>query len=276
MQNTYEQAITEVFKDEGGYTDDSHDKGGPTNYGITIGDARQYWKHDATAQDVRNMPKSVAENIYSEHYAIPVRYNSLPAGVDYAVLDYAINSGISRSVRILQQIVGVKQDGIIGPFTLSAVYSSDPNYVINSIYDERLAFLKSLSIWKDFQHGWTDRCTRGRALALSMVQHDTTVSQHNKGQTMTDTSTIGSTIVTDVADVTKALQAIEGFFSTIVPIVGSFYPPVEAVVPFLPAITAALTAVNTVATQSGADIATAIQDVVNTLTPGKPNAPALA
>ena len=82
MQATYDQAMAQVFSDEGGYTDDPNDPGGPTNYGITIEDARMYWKSDATADDVRNMPKSVAESIYAAHYAAPLHYNDLPPGLD--------------------------------------------------------------------------------------------------------------------------------------------------------------------------------------------------
>src|SRR6266567_4860102 len=142
---------------------------GPTNYGITIHDARMYWKPDATAYDVRNMPKSVAADIYDKHYATPIQYNSLPAGVDYAVLDYGINSGIHRSIKVLQKIVGAPVDGVIGPITLAAVNKMSPIVIINALYKERLAFLQSLHTWSTFGKGWADRCTRGQALALAMV-----------------------------------------------------------------------------------------------------------
>lgn len=170
MRETYEQAITQVFEDEGGYTNDAADPGGPTNWGITIHDARTYWKQDATAEDIRDMPKAVAEDIYRQHYATPLQYDKLPAGVDYSVFDYGINSGINRSARVLQSIVKVSQDGEIGPITLRAVSHADPSRLINAIYDERLSFLKSLHTWNTFGHGWTARCTHGRALALSMVK----------------------------------------------------------------------------------------------------------
>jgi lysozyme family protein len=169
MQSTYETAITQVFKDEGGYTNDPRDPGGPTNWGITLEDARHYWKSDATADDVKNMPKSVAEEIYEKHYATPILYASLPAGVDYSVLDYGINSGISRAAKTLQGIVGVSQDGVIGPATIAATnayHSMDA--LIDAIYDQRLAFLRKLSTWDHFGHGWTSRCTTGRALAHTL------------------------------------------------------------------------------------------------------------
>jgi lysozyme family protein len=168
MQNTYETAITQVFKDEGGYTNDPRDPGGPTNWGITLEDARHYWKSDATADDVKNMPKSVAEDIYVKHYATPVDYNALPAGVDYSVLDYAINSGISRSIKTLQGVVGTSPDGVIGPLTIDAVHVHKSGEIIDAIYAERLAFLQKLSTWDHFGNGWTARCANGRRLAHSL------------------------------------------------------------------------------------------------------------
>jgi len=154
MKQTYSEAIAKVFKDEGGYTNDKADPGGPTNWGITIADARMYWKKDATAGDVRSMPKSVAEDIYRKHYATPLNYDYLPAGVDYTVLDYGINSGIGRSKKVLANVQLTKKD---------------PKDIINAIYDERLAFLKRLHTWPTFGKGWERRCVEGRALALSLA-----------------------------------------------------------------------------------------------------------
>jgi lysozyme family protein len=173
MQSTYEQAIAQVFKDEGGYTNESTDPGGPTNWGITIHDARQYWKPNASAQDVKSMPRSVAEQIYQEHYATPIRYNDLPAGVDYAVLDYAINSGIHKSVVTLQSLVGVTQDGVVGPNTITAITAHNSIDLIHRIYDERIAFLKTLHTWETYGHGWTNRCNNGRNLAIALASENT-------------------------------------------------------------------------------------------------------
>lgn len=158
MRETYLEAMEHLYEDEGGYTNDAQDSGGPTNWGITIHDARMYWKKDATANDVRHMPKSVAADIYRKHYANPLRYDELPAGVDYTVLDYGINSGIGRSARILQHFVGVPADGIIGPITLAAVAAfPDHDHLIDLINDERMRFLRGLRIWGTFGRGWRDR-----------------------------------------------------------------------------------------------------------------------
>ena len=169
VKQTYDKAITEVFEWEGGYTNDAADPGGPTNWGITIIDARMYWKSDATAADVRAMPKSVASEIYVKHYADPVKYDLLPAGVDYAVLDYGINSGISRAAKVLQRITGATVDGKIGLATVAAARAMDPADLVRRICDERLSFLQNLRTWPVFGKGWGRRVAGVRQTALGMV-----------------------------------------------------------------------------------------------------------
>lgn len=169
MRDTYEEVMSRVFEDEGGYTNDPSDPGGPTNWGITIGDARHYWKSSATAADVRSMPKSVAEAIYAAHYAQPVRYDDLPPGVDYAVFDYGINSGIYRGAKVLQEYVGVKEDGNIGDLTVAAAQKApDPAKLIVQIYDERLRYLMGLRTWHIFGGGWGRRIRTGKTAALGL------------------------------------------------------------------------------------------------------------
>ncbi len=169
VKQTYDKAITEVFEWEGGYTNDAADPGGPTNWGITIFDARMYWKADATAADVRAMPKSVASEIYVKHYADPVKYDLLPAGVDYAVLDYGINSGIGRAAKVLQRITGAVVDGKIGLATVEAARAMDPADLVRRICDERLAFLQRLGTWPVFGNGWGRRVAGVKQTALGMV-----------------------------------------------------------------------------------------------------------
>ena len=169
VKQTYDAAITQVFEWEGGYTNDAQDPGGATNWGITIFDARMYWKPDATAADVRSMPKSVASEIYVKHYAEPVKYDLLPAGVDYAVLDYGINSGIGRAAKVLQRITGATVDGKIGLATVSAARAMDPATLVARICDERLSFLQNLKTWPTFGKGWGRRVAGVKKTALGMV-----------------------------------------------------------------------------------------------------------
>jgi lysozyme family protein len=105
--SSYDDALKRVLVHEGGYSNHPSDPGGPTNWGITIHDARAHWKPDATAADVRAMPVAVAKQIYRSKYWDALRGDDLPAGVDYAVFDYGVNSGIGRAAKVLQRFVGV-------------------------------------------------------------------------------------------------------------------------------------------------------------------------
>lgn len=175
---TYDASLSHVLTHEGGYTNNPHDPGGPTNFGITIYDARKYaaeygWitGRRVTAVDVRAMPLWFAKKVYKAKYWDAQRCDDLPAGVDYAVFDYGVNSGIGRSKKVLQRAVGVKDDGVIGPATLAAVAARKPEAIIDFICAERLAFLKRLRTWPVFGKGWGRRVAEVRMLALDMAAH---------------------------------------------------------------------------------------------------------
>src|SRR3954467_3513146 len=106
--SSYDEALRRVLVHEGGYSNHPSDPGGPTNWGITIHDARAYWKKEATAADVRSMPVDVAKDIYRSKYWDAMCCDNLPTGVDYAVFDYGVNSGIARAARVLQRLVGTR------------------------------------------------------------------------------------------------------------------------------------------------------------------------
>ena len=166
---SYDEAVRRLLAHEGGYTNHRADPGGPTNFGITIHDYRRYVKPGATAADVKAMKVAEAKRIYRAKYWDAQRCDELPAGVDYAVFDYGVNSGIGRSKKVLQRVVGVKVDGVLGPETMCAVKASDPKAVTVAICDERLRFLKRLRTWAVFGRGWGRRVAEVKAVALALA-----------------------------------------------------------------------------------------------------------
>lgn len=158
-----------VLKHEGGYTNEAADPGGPTKYGITIWDARKYWRPKATADDVKAMPLDVAIDIYDKHYWDPLRCDDLPSGVDYVVYDYGINSGIARPPLVLQRMFGLTETKMMGEITLDRVRKTDPHKVIDAICDERMHFLQGLKNWPTYKNGWTTRVSDVRRISHSLV-----------------------------------------------------------------------------------------------------------
>ncbi len=177
---SYDECLDRLLVHEGGYSNHPSDPGGPTNWGITIHDARTYWKPNATASDVRAMPVEVAKRIYRARYWDAMSCDQLPAGVDYAVFDYGVNSGIYRAAKVLQRTLNITADGKIGPATISAALSAHPERLVIRICDERLEFLKGLTTWPTFGKGWGRRVAEVRAKALEMARpRSTAVATHS-------------------------------------------------------------------------------------------------
>lgn len=154
---------------EGGYSDHPKDPGGATNMGIThITLANWRGLKSVTKADVKALTLNEATVIYAENYWAPVRGSDLPYGVDLAVFDYGVNSGVGRGAKELQRVVGVKVDGKIGGETLKAVILADGKATIKAISARRLSFMQSLKIWETFKRGWSRRVADVEAKAMAM------------------------------------------------------------------------------------------------------------
>lgn len=169
MDRNFQRALSLVLKHEGGWADHPKDPGGATMRGVTLGTFRQYVKPDATKEDLRKITDQQIATVYRRHYWDKVAGAELPDGIDYAVFDFAVNSGPDRAAKYLQKVVGAKQDGKIGPATIKATKSLLPANVIHRLCDDRLAFLKRLKTWPTFGKGWSNRVrdVRTEALAIS-------------------------------------------------------------------------------------------------------------
>lgn len=172
MKETYDKALYEVLRHEGGYVNHPKDPGGATNKGVTQ-NTYNSWRRSRglSARSVRLITDGEVASIYRQNYWNVVRGDELPFGLDFAVFDFGVNSGPSRAVRYLQALVGAAQDGRMGPLTLAAVARyPDTEQLINRYMDRRLAFLRSLGTWPTFGKGWTRRVSEVRAEAIALAQ----------------------------------------------------------------------------------------------------------
>jgi lysozyme family protein len=169
MDRNFSRALSLVLKSEGGFVNDPRDPGGATNKGVTIATYRSYVDPKGTVDDLKKITDAQVATVYRRQYWDVVHGAELPDGVDYAVFDFAVNSGPDRAKKYLQAVVGVTQDGRVGPQTIAAVQAQPPATVINALCDKRLAFLKGLSTWPTYGKGWTSRVASVRSDALKMV-----------------------------------------------------------------------------------------------------------
>ncbi|MBA8910140.1 glycoside hydrolase family 108 protein [Aminobacter ciceronei] len=169
MDRNFARALTLVLKHEGGWSDHPADPGGATMKGVTLANFRRYVKPDATKDDLRRITDEQLATVYRRFYWDAVHGAELPDGVDYAVFDFAVNSGPGRAAKYLQGVVGVVQDGRIGPATIAATKAMMRATVINDLCDKRMKFLRGLKTWPTFGNGWTARVSSVRADALKLA-----------------------------------------------------------------------------------------------------------
>jgi lysozyme family protein len=167
--SNFPRCLAETLSHEGGFVDHPKDPGGATNMGITFATLRKWRKRAITKADVKALTVEDVRPIYKAWYWAPVKGDDLPAGLDLALFDFAVNSGETRAIIALQRILGVADDGKLGPATMSAVYSRDTRDLVLSLCAERLRFLKGLKTWATFGKGWTRRVESVLRVAVDMI-----------------------------------------------------------------------------------------------------------
>jgi lysozyme family protein len=184
MKENFEKIISWVHLDEGEYSDDEGDDGGPTRLGITIYDWARWsgqsrpergTKHWAKlTEEVKNLDEDTVKRIYRAWYWDECSCDDLPGGVDYFIFDCGLLSGTGTAIRWLQRSVGAVPDGVIGPKTRAAIQADDAASIISKVEALRRSRLKSLKDWKRFGHGWTNRVNKSVLRAKKLVKPNDT------------------------------------------------------------------------------------------------------
>jgi lysozyme family protein len=166
MQVDYTPFIDRMIdKYEGPYGWNKADPGGPTKDGITCFDLAEE-RHEkmttmaAWVKAVRDMPRSEAEGIYRTKYAAHIRFDDLGPGKDTVLLDYDVNSGIGRPIRVSRALLKLPGGNVMDDTLVAAINKTDANWFIDAVCTERLHFMHQIrggSAWKEFGKGWGAR-----------------------------------------------------------------------------------------------------------------------
>ena len=145
----FDQAFDLVIGHEGGYVNDKRDPGGETKYGIS--------KRAFPFLDIKNLTLEHAKEIYRQDYWNRLKLDQLPECVRFDLFDAAVNSGVKAAGKMLQKACEVIPDGIIGPQTISAANSMDPEQLDSRLSGQRLLFLTELPTFPTYGRGWVKR-----------------------------------------------------------------------------------------------------------------------
>ena len=160
MSNKFSEALEVILHHEGGYVNHPKDPGGETNLGVT----KRVYEDFGGTKDMKELTKEDVEPIYKKNYWDRVKGDDLPEGLDLCIFDFAVNAGPGRAAKFLQKLIGVTQDGGIGPQTLGALQSAigedvrtQTREMIEKYQNERHNYYQSLSTFETFGRGWTRR-----------------------------------------------------------------------------------------------------------------------
>lgn len=133
------------------------DTGGSTRWGIS--------KNAHPDIDVEHLDRATAEGIYLDRYWNAVRASELPRGLALLVFDAAVNLGPPQAAKLLQRVLGLRDDGIVGPKTLAAADRFRPRSELRALFNEiRLRSYEELARTKPkfrpYLHGWRMRVMR--------------------------------------------------------------------------------------------------------------------
>ena len=170
----YVDCLNYILKWEGGYVNDPKDRGGATNKGITQKTYNAYLnKLQLPLQSVEYITDIEVEEIYIEDYWNKCHCFDILNPLDLIVFDSAVQHGVSRASKWLQNCVGVTPDGVIGEKTLYALHGKvlDKRLadVIDNYINGRISFYAQIIAndpsQKRFAKGWKNRMD---ALALAI------------------------------------------------------------------------------------------------------------
>jgi len=206
--------LAETLMFEGGYSSNPKDPGNWTGGKVGAGKLLGTQKGIAAAsypdRDIRNLTDAEIQSIYRQDFWNPVRGDDLPVGVDLSVFDAGVMSGPSRSAKWLQQVVGVKADGAIGPATLAALKAAAPRSVIKGHCAKRLGFVQSLAIWNTFGKGWARRTAGIEATALAWVSSKAQLESDVKSAKRAANSQVGGVIATGAGGAADQANNLSG------------------------------------------------------------------
>lgn len=131
-----------VIVNEGGYTNNSADRGGPTNWGVTQDTLASWRGHAVTVADVQDLSMNEAIALYTKRYIEDPGFDLITdMRLRTALVDAGVLFGPQAVIKALQTVLGLKPDGVLGAETAGRAAGQEPRGLVNS-----------LSVWRVTKH----------------------------------------------------------------------------------------------------------------------------
>ena len=174
-------AESKTLKWEGGYCNVAGDRGGETIFGIarnmhpklSLWGIMDTYKRNYESfrkphyKELEKLCLGNAEfkkemhNFYRKEFWDKIKGDLIESQeVANALYDFAVNSGVSKAVKSIQEILGIAVDGNLGAKTIAAINSKYSKELCNKLCDKRAAFFEAIAKKGEnakFLKGWLNR-----------------------------------------------------------------------------------------------------------------------
>lgn len=156
----FEKAFNDLILKEGGYSNDSTDRGGETKYGITISVARQ----NGYKGPMEDLPLTLAKEIYKKNYWRK-EFESFHWVIAEFLFDMNVNHGYKGMSLILQNSINlltknnIAEDGVAGKITYSTAAKLNQEKLFYMLFSYRCKYFVDIAKKDESQEkyvfGWT-------------------------------------------------------------------------------------------------------------------------
>ncbi len=181
----YAQVARSVLRIEGGHSNDPADRGGETQYGVSLRFLKAAGEIDANrdgfgdldlnfdtvldGRDIRLLTPEIATDLFQDHFYIRPGFWNLAAPYDAAMFDQAVHGGTTAAIKILQRALNrrltakLAVDGQLGAKTARAFWNAigGRGELIEAIRDEAaqryLAIIAADPSQAKYRKGWLRR-----------------------------------------------------------------------------------------------------------------------
>lgn len=177
LDDKFEYAIKVILRHEGGFVDDKDDRGGATNFGVSLRFLESTGidindDGDINVEDIQSLTLDDVKKIYKEYWWDKYDYGKISDRyIATKVFDLSVNMGAHQAAKVVQAAVNelsdvsIAVDGVLGDISYTVinilVEKAKREELLAEIKDEAVYFYVSLAMEKpQFQKylkGWIAR-----------------------------------------------------------------------------------------------------------------------
>lgn len=167
-------AMQTVLRHEGKFSDDTHDPGGATSWGISL----RYLREEKLCEngdclgdknEIINLTQTEADSIYYKNWYLRNRYNQIESQTILTkILDFSINAGASQCHKLVKRAINrimgrnIPVNGEMDTATIKMINSIEPSVLYSAFISEEEQFYRDIvkrnPELKRFLRGWLTRC----------------------------------------------------------------------------------------------------------------------